>query len=112
MLAGREAHETPYVTSIYAQPDYTNPPVEPLPYWMCEMLLGLDSTYHTLLEATKGLDNWGIYTDLVRYKCYDQEQRELLIEQNIAAQQLQKCHCWLQVAVGWTGHMHGGEKCT
>jgi hypothetical protein len=90
MLAGREANKTPYVASIYAQPDYTNPPVEPLLYWMCEMLTGVNSAYHTLLEAAKGLEDWGIYTDLVHYKCYDMEQQELLIKQNIITQQLRK----------------------
>jgi hypothetical protein len=90
MLAGREANGTPYVVSIYAQPDYTNPPVEPLPYWMVKMLTGLDSAYYTLLEATEGLDDWGIYANLIHYKCYDQEHRKLLIEQNIVTQQLWK----------------------
>jgi hypothetical protein len=68
---------------------------------MHEMLSGLNSEYHTLLEVADDLDDWGIYTDLVCYKNYDIEQWELLIEQQIVSNQLCKATQWLEACRFW-----------
>jgi len=89
MLLEQKTEETPYITSIYVQFNYADKPTEALPYWLAEMLIGPNLAYHMLLKAANDLSNWGIYMDLIHYRNYDNEHRNLTSQHNILSGQLQ-----------------------
>ena len=43
-------------------------PVEPLPAWFYHTLTSPSTAFHTLRQAVHDLDNWGVETDLDRYR--------------------------------------------
>ena len=71
-IAGYSEHngtgDLPYVKEIYAAPqDSALDPAEVLPFWIRETLQGTAIQYQELRRAVQDLDNWGLYTEVLRY---------------------------------------------
>ena len=59
---------TPHIFHIYAQPTARGLPMEALPAWFQEQIIGPMLQYHELYEAARELDDWGIATDIARLR--------------------------------------------
>ena len=67
---------TPHIFHIYAQPTTRGQPVESLPAWFEEHIIGPMPQYHALYEGARELDNWGIATDIARIRDFDTLEQE------------------------------------
>jgi hypothetical protein len=109
LLAGREPGEPTYVVELFLRPDYTETPTDTVAPWFLTLLTGRDSSFHTLIEATRRLDNPAAVAELYRYRRLDQEQTELTSELNKISNalstlwdQLDSCQCcmeWAQLPI-------------
>ena len=68
--------DTPHIFHIYAQPTTRGQPVEPLPAWFEERIIGPMLQYHSLYEVAHELDDWGIATNIARICNYDMLEQE------------------------------------
>jgi len=66
--------DLPYVKEIYAAPQNSAlDPAEVLPFWIRETLQGSAIQYQELRRAVWDLDNWGLYTKVLRYHQLDED---------------------------------------
>jgi len=66
--------DLPYVKEIYAAPqDSVLDPPEVLPFWVRETLQGTAIQYQELQRAVRDLDDWGLYTEVLRYRQLDED---------------------------------------
>ncbi len=66
--------DLPYIKEIYATPqDSTLDPAEVLPFWIRETLQGSAMQYQELQRAVRDLDDWGLYTEVLRYRQLDED---------------------------------------
>ena len=87
---------TPHIFHIYAQPTTRGQPVEALPTWFQECIIGPMPQYHKLYKAAWELDNWGIATDIARLRDFD------TLEQEASA----KIHKWEARLASYTMSRH------
>ena len=71
-VAGYSKHDgtrdLPYIKEIYAAPfDSTLNPPEVLPFWLQETLQGATIQYQEFRRTVQDLDDWGLYTEVLRY---------------------------------------------
>jgi len=74
-----------YLVPIHAAPIFLSEPIDPIPQWLHQLLIGQSAIFHTLVNATKKLDDWGIATNVT---CY-QEYNDKLANINACIKQLQ-----------------------
>jgi len=75
----------PYLVPIHAAPIFSTEPIDPIPQWLHQLLIGQSAIFHMLTNATKKLDDWGIAADITRYWEYNDE----LANINMCIEQLQ-----------------------
>jgi len=63
--------DTPYSLPIYARAVYSSEPIEPLPAWFHQLLVGTPTIHANLAKAAHQLDDWGIAVDISRYRKLD-----------------------------------------
>src|SRR6266403_911931 len=77
-ITGYSEHDStgdlPYIKEIYATPfnSALNPP-EVLPHWIRETLQGASIQYQEFRRAVQNLDDWGLYTEVLRYWQLDED---------------------------------------
>ena len=71
---------TPHIFHIYAQPTVRGQPVEALPAWFEERVIGPMPQYQELYEAARDLDDWGIAADIARLHDFDTLEQEATAE--------------------------------
>ena len=71
---------TPHIFHIYAQPTTGGQPVEPLPTWFKELIIGPMLQYHALYKGAQELDDWGIAADITRIHDFDTLEQEATAE--------------------------------
>ena len=71
---------TPHIFHIYAQPTVRGQPVEALPAWFEERVIGPMPQYQELYEAARELDDWGIAADIARLRDFETLEQEALVE--------------------------------
>ena len=71
---------TPHIFHIYTQPTVRGQPVEALPAWFEECVIGPMLQYHELYEAACELNNWGITADIARLRDFDTLEQEAMAE--------------------------------
>src|SRR6266403_1525952 len=77
-VTGHSKHDgtgdLPYVKEIYTAPqDSALDLPEVLPFWVQETLQGTAIQYQELCRAVRGLDNWGLYAEVLRYRQLDKD---------------------------------------
>ena len=77
---GDRPGSTPHIFHVYAQPTTQGEPVEPLPAWFEELLIGPMPQYHTIYEAARELEDWGISADMARIRNFDMLEQEAATE--------------------------------
>ena len=83
------SNSQPYLIPVYVSPiPSTDEPIEPFPNWMQAILHGPSTPYLNLLESAKTLDDWGVATDLARYRRYDEEL--MLIENKLRTLEVER----------------------
>jgi hypothetical protein len=73
LLAGREPREPTYIIKLFLHSNYTETPTDTAAPWFLALLTGRDGSFHTLIEATRRLDNPAAVVELYCYHCLDQE---------------------------------------
>ena len=77
--SGAKSEEDAQIIELYASPDYaSDKPLEPLPTWLRRRLWGDCTTYAILEDAVNNLDDWGLLTDIHRYRQFDQDNAYLV----------------------------------
>jgi hypothetical protein len=61
-------YTSPTITDVYATPAHTSSPIKPLPGWLLDLLTENPSTYSLVQNATGELYDWGITTDIDRFR--------------------------------------------
>ena len=96
---------TPHIFHIYAQPTARGQPVEALPAWFEERVIGPMPQYHELYEAARELNDWGIAADIAQLRDFD------TLEQEATAKYVSGKHAWPRTVnlvaparTGWRGH--------
>ena len=59
---------TPSIFDVYASPNHSDRPVQPLPDWLIDLLTADASTYTLVQDAATELDDWGLAADLDRFR--------------------------------------------
>jgi len=59
--------DTPYSLPIYARAVYSSEPIDPLPAWFHQLLVGTPAIHANFAKAAHRLDDWGIAADIARY---------------------------------------------
>jgi len=80
MVAGRECREPVYVSKIFLAPDYSCIPTNPMGPWFLQLLIGAAAGFNTLAKATHELPDWEPYAEIVRYRKWEQEHRQIEAE--------------------------------
>src|SRR6266404_2826346 len=76
--------DLPYVKEIYAAPkDSALDLPEVLPFWIRETLQGTAIQYQELHRAVQDLDDWGLYTEVLRYRQLDEDILSLKAQLNL-----------------------------
>ena len=57
----------PYLVPIHAAPIFSSEPIDPIPQWLHQLLIGQSAIFHMLINAAKKLDDWGIATNITCY---------------------------------------------
>jgi len=65
--------DTLYSLPIYAQAVYSSKPINPLPAWFHQLLVGTPAIYANFAKAAHRLDDWGIAADIARYRKLDDD---------------------------------------
>ena len=71
---------TPHIFHIYAQPTVQGQPVEALPAWFEEHVIGPMPQYQELYEAARDLNDWGIAADIAQLHNFDTLEQEATAE--------------------------------
>jgi hypothetical protein len=82
LLAGREPGEPTYVVELFLRPDYTETNTDTAAPWFLALLTGRDGSFHTLVEATRCLNNPAAVAEIYRYCRLEQERTKLTTELN------------------------------
>jgi hypothetical protein len=82
LLAGREPREPTYIIELFLHPNYTETPTDTVAPWFLTLLTGRDGSFHTLIEATRHLDNPAAVVEIYRYHRLKQEHTKLTSELN------------------------------
>jgi len=59
--------DTPYSLPIYARAMYSSEPIDPLPAWFHQLLVGTPAVHANFAKAAHRLDDWGVTADITRY---------------------------------------------
>jgi len=59
--------DTLYSLPIYAWAVYLSEPIDPIPAWFHQLLVGTPTVYANFTKAAHQLDDWGVTADIVRY---------------------------------------------
>jgi len=65
--------DTPYSLPIYACAVYSSEPIDPLPTWFHQLLVGTPAVHANFAKAAHQLDDWGVAADIVRYRKLDDD---------------------------------------
>ena len=57
----------PYLVPIHAAPVFLSEPIDPIPQWLHQLLIGQSAIFHTLINAAKKLEDWGIAANITCY---------------------------------------------
>jgi len=63
--------DTPYSLPIFAQPIYLSKPIEPIPAWFHQLLVGTPAVHANFTKAAHRLNDWGVTADITRYHKLD-----------------------------------------
>ena len=79
MHSGAKSEEDACIIELYTSPNYlSDKPLKPLPTWLRHRLWGDRSTYAILEDAINDLNDWGLLTDVHRYRQFDQDNAYLV----------------------------------
>jgi len=67
----------PYLVPIYAAPIFLSEPIDPIPQWLHQLLIGQSVIFHTLVSAARKLDNWGVAADITCYREYNDKMADI-----------------------------------
>lgn len=74
MLSAQDGLNTePIITEVYASPIYPSNPINPMPYWFCDLLTGPPPLFLTLCNAVANLDDWGILANVLCFCNLDKQ---------------------------------------
>ena len=59
--------DTPYSLPVYAQAVYSSEPIDPLPAWFHQLLVGTPAVHANFTKAAHRLNDWGVAADIARY---------------------------------------------
>ena len=66
--------DEPHITDIHATPAPSHMrPLKPMPLWFHQLLSGPGTLFQQLRVEAGELDDWGIYTDIIRFRQHDDE---------------------------------------
>ena len=58
--------------------DLTNDtPTQSLPRWLLNALMGPSATFHTIRATAEATLNWGLHTELLRYRDFNQKAKAI-----------------------------------
>ena len=77
---GNGPSSTPHIFHIYAQPTTRGQPMESLPTWFKEHIIGPMPQYHALYKGAHKLDDWGIAANIARIRDFDMLEQEATTE--------------------------------
>jgi len=75
----------PYLVPIHAAPIFSSEPIDPIPQWLHQLLIGQSAIFHMLVNVAKKLDDWGIAADITCYWEYNDKMADI----NVRIEQLQ-----------------------
>jgi len=97
--------DTPYSLPIYARAIYSSEPIEPLPAWFHQLLVGTPTVHANFAKAAHQLDDWGVAADIARYhkldddlSCINTELKRLEAEARAVRIAKTICEGWLELA--------------
>jgi len=67
----------PYLVPIHAAPIFSSEPIDPIPQWLHQLLIGQSAIFHMLINAAKKLDNWGVAADITCYREYNDKMADI-----------------------------------
>jgi hypothetical protein len=74
LLTGLRTNEDPYIINIYTSPKHNSDnPIDSLPSWFTDFLIGSSSTYNVLKESLAKCHNWAYMAEAERYRQMDEE---------------------------------------
>jgi len=65
--------DTPYSLPIYAWAVYLSEPIDPLPAWFHQLLVGTPAVHANFAKAAHQLDDWGVAADIACYRKLDND---------------------------------------
>ena len=65
--------DAPYSLPIYTQPVYSSEPINPLPAWFHQLLMGTPTVHANFTKAAHRLSDWGVTADITRYRKLDDD---------------------------------------
>jgi len=67
----------PYLVPIHTAPIFSSEPIDPIPQWLHQLLIGQSAIFYMLVNATQKLDNWGIAANITCYREYNNEMADI-----------------------------------
>jgi len=90
--------DVPYSLPVYARAVYSAKPIEPLPAWFHQLLVGTPTIHANFIKAAHRLDDWGVAVDIACYckldddlSCINAELKRL--EAEVGAVRIAKTIC-------------------
>ena len=74
----------PYLVPIHAAPIFSSEPIDPIPQWLHQLLIGQSAIFHMLVNTAKKLDDWGIAANITCYREYNDKMADI----NVRIEQL------------------------
>jgi len=65
--------DMPYSLPIYTRVVYSSEPINPLPAWFHQLLVGTPTVHANFAKAAHQLDDWGVATDIACYRKLDDD---------------------------------------
>jgi len=65
--------DAPYSLPIYARAVYSSEPIDPLPAWFYQLLVGTSAVHTNFAKAAHQLDDWGVAMDIAHYRKLDDD---------------------------------------
>ena len=75
MVVGLDHNDPVYVSEIFLAPDYSRIPTNPMGPWFLQLLTRAPAGFNALAEAAYELADWEPYTEIVHYRCWEQERQ-------------------------------------
>src|SRR5258707_10028227 len=70
--------DQPYAIELFAALDLSDDtPAQSLPRWLLDALTGPSAAFHTICAAADATLDWGLYTELLRYRELDQKAKAI-----------------------------------